>query len=77
MTLHEVVVARPVERDVVKYGARRCVALVVCRDAQGTHVKFIDAADTIIIPNDGDGKYEDVMHGWAYQGAGTPDAADK
>ena len=41
MTLHEVEVGVEVERDVVKYGTRRCMAAVTYRDEQGTHVHYL------------------------------------
>jgi len=49
-----------------KYGPR-CLAVVVHRDAQSSHVQF-QAGPKIIVPfDDPNGEYEELLHGWTYQ----------
>ena len=55
MTLHEVEVGVEVERDVVKYGTRRCMAAVTYRDEQGTHVHYLGEPKPVLLPKDDPG----------------------
>lgn len=55
MTLHEVPVGAEVERDVVKYGTRRCKAGVTYRDEQGTYVHYIGEPTPVLLPADDPG----------------------
>jgi hypothetical protein len=55
MTLHEVDVGAKAERDVVKYGTRRCRAAVTGRDEHGTYVHYVGEAKPVLLPKDDPG----------------------
>ena len=52
MTLHDVEIGVQVERDVAKYGTRRCMAVVTDRDEQGTRVHYVGEPKPVLLPKD-------------------------